>query len=173
MAKFTLKAGGEVDFLTDEELGARLDGLRDYFAELVAGQEGETITRSADPFKTDGSGNTAYLADGGGRVYRVPVGFDAFMVRLSVDFEGSNAASPVSCDLRVVADQNTPAGLRSIANLVPNVFGESRSHAPLFRGGQAVVVCITGGPTSTSIYCTAQVLLTRRKALSSDTLASI
>ena len=168
MAKFALKAGAEVDFLTDNELAARVDDLKDFFQELARGQEGETVVHSANSFVTDRSGNTATLPDGGGVVYRVPVGFDAFLTRLSVDFEGSNAASPTACDLRVVADQNTPAALRAIFNLVPAVFDASRSHAPLFRGGQRVVVCLTGGPHSASIYCTAQVVLTRRKAIDVD-----
>ena len=172
MAKFQLKAGAEVDFLTDEELGQRLDDLQAFFRDLTRGQEGETITRTGGPFKTDGSGDTAYLPRGGGGIYEVPVGFAAFLTRLSVDYEGSSAASPQTCDLRVVADQNTPSALRTIADVVPNVFDASKSHAPLFRGGQVVVVCLTGGPVSTSIYCTVQVVLTPTKALGTDTLSS-
>ncbi len=168
MAKSLFKVGAEIDFLTSDELSDRLDRAEQYFRDILQAQEGETIVRSAGSFKTDATGGTSTLGYGGADVYRVPEGFDAFLLRLSVDYEGSNAASPVSCDIRICADQNTPAALRAIYNVVPAVFDASRSHAPLFRGGQRVVVSITGGPATTTFYPTVQVLLTRRKALSSD-----
>jgi len=168
MAKTQFKLGAEIDFLTNDELGNRLDHLQNFFQDLVRGQEGETDVRSAAPFMTDSTGGTSTLAAGGGVVYRVPVGWDGLLTRLSVDYEGSNAASPALCDLRVVADQNTPAALRAVFTSVPAVYEEGKSSAPLFRGGQAIVVCLKGGPDSTAIYCTAQVILTPRKALTVD-----
>ncbi len=170
-----LKAGAEIGFLTPDDLDEQNAKMQDFFKELTRGQEGETISRSAGSFLTDSSGNTAYLPNGGGGVaYRVPVGFDAFLTRISIDYEGSNATTPQSCDVRVVADQNTPAALRLLNNQVPSIWDGSKSHAPLFRGGQAVIVCLTGGPVSTAIYCTVQVVLVpRRQRVTSDDLSGV
>ena len=170
MAKSQLKVGAEIEFITPDEQARQLKDMQSFFTKLMKGQEAETISRSSGPFTTDATGGTSTLAGGGGKVFRVPVGYDAYLTRLSVDFEGSTAASPTTCDLRVVADQNTPAGLRSLANQVPNVFTNSKSHAPIFRGGQEVVVCLTGGPATTMIYCTVQVILTPRKHIAADIL---
>ncbi len=170
MAHVTMKAGATFDLLSPQEHKEQLEKVVNDFEAWQRQAEGETITRSAGPFLTDSTGGTSTLPSGGGKVFHVPVGYDAFLTRLSVDYEGSTAASPLTCDLRVVADQNTPAALRSIINQIPNVFAEGKSHAPLFRGGQEVVVCLQAGPVSTSIYCTVQVLLTKRKFTHLDTL---
>lgn len=170
MAKGQFKVGASFDFLSPEEHKQHLKEQQNFFADLLTGQEDDTITRSAGPFTTDSTGGTSTLPKGGAGVFRVPAGYDAFMTRLSVDYEGSDAATPQTCDLRVVADQNTPAALRTIANQVPNVFSDGKSSAPLFRGGQEVVVCMTGGPASTKIYCTIQVLILKRKPLNLDIL---
>lgn len=164
MAKFFLKAGAEVDFLSGEEFDERIGAMQDFFLDLVRGQEGETISRSAGAFLTDATGGTSALGYGGADVYRVPTGFNAFLLRLSLDYSGSNASIPVSCDVRICADQNTPGALRALNNQLPSVFHASRSYAPLFRSGQRVVVSITGGPVSTHISPTVQVLLVKTPA---------
>jgi hypothetical protein len=148
----------------------QVDHLGLLFREIMRGAEGETIRRSSAPFLTDASGNTAYLPRGGGGVYKVPVGFDAFLTRISIDYQGSNATTPAPCDLRIVADQNSPASLVAIFTQVPAVYSVGKSDAPLFRGGQEVVVCLTGGPVTTQIYCTVQVVLTPRKQNAPDAL---
>jgi hypothetical protein len=155
MAKVKLTAGAEVDLLSPKEHEAHLGHLEKAMREMA----GTVDTQSAVPFSTDATGGTATLSAGGGVVYHVPAGYHAYMTRLSVDYEGSTAKTPVSCDLRVCADQVTPAALRSIAAMVPNVFSESRSHAPLFRPGQQIVVALQSGPATTMLYCTVQVLL--------------
>jgi hypothetical protein len=162
MGKVQFKAGAEFDILSGDELKRENEKMRSFFEELTRGQEAETITRAAGPFTTDATGGTSTLARGGSSVYRVPVGYDAFLTRISIDFEGSNASAPTSCDVRICADQVTPAALRLINNQVPSIWDGSKSHAPLFRGGQEVVVALIGGPASTSIYCTVQVVLTKR-----------
>lgn len=171
MAKASLRAGAEIDFLSSDEHVAHLERVKNDLIDHMRQVEGETISRASDGFTTDAAGGTSGFPDGAAGVYRVPVGYDAFLLRLTVDYEGSTAATPVTCDLRVVADSNTPSGLRSLANQVPNVFSASKSHAPLFRGGQSIRVAITGGPATTKFYAVAQVLLTKRKHLSSDVLA--
>jgi len=170
MAKVALRAGAEIDFLNSEEMATHLKDLKDYFSKMTREEQGDTIVRAGPTFSTDANGNTSSLPAGGGVVFQVPVGYDAYIVRLSVDFEASNASSPTGCDLRVCADQNTPAALRSIAAVVPNVFSSGRSHAPLFRGGQNVVVAITGGPATTVMYCTVQALLIKRRTVDLDVL---
>jgi hypothetical protein len=174
MGTVVLKAGAEIGYLTPDDLAKSNSEMKDFFKELTRGQEGETISHSAAPFLTDGSGNTAYLAYGGGRVYRVPVGFDAFLTRISIDYEGSNTTSPQSCDVRVVADAVTPAALRLINNQLPAIWDGSKSHAPLFRGGQLAIVALQGGPASTNISCTLQVVLVpRRQRVTSDDLSGV
>lgn len=165
-----LNAGAEFDILSADEHKAQIERVKNDFIDWMRQTEGETITRSGSTFVTDATGGTAGLAKGGGGVFKVPVGYDAFVTRLSVDYEGSNAASPVTCDVRIVADQNTPSATRSINNELPSVFSESKGHAPMFRGGQDVVVCIAGGPATTTMYCSVQVLLTKRRHISSDIL---
>ena len=170
MPRVKMAMGAEFDFLNKDELDkANHESFKKY-ANLLREEAGQTVTRSGDTFVTNSAGSTSGLPRGGGVVYLVPVGYDAILTRCSVDYEGSNASATVSCDVRIVADQNTPAGLRSIASAVPNVFAEGKSHAPIFRGGQAVVVCITGGPASTTFYPTVQVLLIKRRHTNHDTL---
>ena len=170
MAKYALRAGAEIDLLTADELDTTLKKHLANFQADEREQVGETLVKSGTTFVTDASGNTSSLARGGGSCYSVPVGYDAFLTRFMVDYEGSNASATVSCDIRVVADQNTPSALRAIYNAVPSVYEASKSHAPLFRGGQHVVICITGGPHTTTMYATVQVLLVKRRPLHYDIL---
>ena len=165
-----LSVGAELDLLSPKEHREALEKVVNDFEAWQRQSEGETIVRSSGSFALNSSGNTVGPENGGYGIYRVPAGYDAILTRCSVDYEGSSAASPVSCDLRICADTNTPAALRSIINQIPNVFADGKSHAPLFRGGQHVVVSITGGPASVNVYCTVQVLLTKRKHIFSDVL---
>jgi hypothetical protein len=155
MAKVKLSAGAEVDLLSPKEHEAHLAKLEQFLSE----RDGTTLVHAGSTFSTDASGNTAALAEGGGAVYRVPDGFHAYLLRLSIDFEGSNPSSPTTCGVKVCADYVTPSALRAANNTVPSVFSASRSHAPMFRQGQRVIVALQGGPATTMIYCTVQVLL--------------
>lgn len=159
MALVHLKAGAELDLLSGEEHRKHLTALQGEIMRALAERDGTTEVRSGAPFLTDASGNTSSLPDGGGGVYRVPTGFDASLLRLSLDYETSNPNAPVSCGVKVCADAVTPAALRALTNELPNVYSASRSHAPVFRGGQRIVVGIQGGPATTNIYPTVQVLL--------------
>lgn len=172
MAKVHLRAGAEVDFLNEEEFSRRMDRYEAFFENVTRQQEGETVLEAAPSFSTDSSGNTSSLPNGGGTVYQVPTGYDAFLTRLSVDYAGSNASSPKSCDVRAVADSNDPSALRLIYNIVPMIWEGSKSHAPIFRGGQRIVVAIAGGPTSTQMFSTVQVVLIKRKAVRDDAPAN-
>lgn len=169
MAKVKLSAGAEVDLLSPKEHEAHLAELEKFLSD----RDGTTDVQAAAPFETDSSGNTAVLPNGGGVVYRVPAGYRAFLTRLTVDFEGSTAKTPTSCDVRACADAVTPAALRVLNDAVPWVYEASRSHAPIFRQGQQVIVALQAGPTSTSIYCTVQVLLvpTDRRHTHADPLS--
>lgn len=170
MAKCTLKAGAQLDILSADEMAAQVDRIVQVYRDMELARDGETVRHTGSSFKTDGTGGTSSGPYGGYGVYRVPAGYNALLTRLSVDYEGSDAASLVTCDVRICANQNTPSALRSIANALPNVFDASKSHAPLFVAGELVVVSITGGPASTTMYVSLQVNLTKRLAIGSDTL---
>lgn len=172
MAKAQFKVGADIDFLTEEELGRRLDKMADTFQSLMLSQEGETFTR-AQTFLTDSTGGTASFDQGAAQIYRVPTGYNAYLLRAAIDYEGSNVTSPTSCDVRIVADANTPSSLRALNNSVPAVFSASRNHAPIFRGGQRIGIAMTGGPHSTQIYVAIQILLTGLVPVKSDTLLGI
>lgn len=164
MAKVTLRANATCDIASDEELCRRFDDFKEFFRNEVLAQEGETVVRAANSVTTDASGNATIPA------YTVPVGYDAYLTRLTVDFAGSTFKTVVSCDARIVADVNTPAALRAGNGSVPWVYEASKSHAPLFRGGQTATVILTGAGTTTLIYCHVQVILTPRHATRADAL---
>jgi hypothetical protein len=173
VATVQLKAGATLDFLTPEEHKKQIERVKEDFLDHMRQVEGETIVRAGGSFATNAAGATAgQEGNGAVGVYRVPAGYDAFLTRLTLDYENSNQASggSVTCVVRVCADSDTPASLRTLINAVPNVFSASKSHAPLFRGGQIIVVSIYGGPVSTTFYPTVQVLLTKRKHTRSDAL---
>jgi len=171
MAHVKLGAGAEFDILSAPEHKADMERLANDLRGFFDERDGTTEVRSASPFVTDASGNTSSLPDGGGVAYHTPTGFHAYLLRLSLDYETSNPDAPVSCGIKICADAVTPAALRALTNALPNVYSASRSHAPMFRSGQRIIVGVQGGPATTSIYPTAQVLLVRnRPTVHHDTL---
>jgi hypothetical protein len=171
MANVQLRAGANIDILSPKEHKEQLQKVVADFEAHMQQVEGETIIHSSS-FPVDGSGGTSTGPYNGYGVYRVPVGFDAFLTRIAFDFEGSSAKSTVSVDVRVCADQNTPSALRAIYNVVPAVFEASKSHAPYFGGGSVIVVSMQGMTASTTMYVNTQLILTRRLALDHDVLHS-
>ena len=159
MAHVRLGAGAEFDILSSAEHRDHMRDLAKELEEFLAERDGTTEVRAGNSFLTDASGNTSALPDGGGTAYRVPTDSDAYLLRLSLDYETSNPAAPVTCGVRICADAVTPAALRALTTDLPNVYSASRSHAPLFRAGQRILVGIQGGPATTAIYPTVQVLL--------------
>ena len=153
MAKTEIRNGAQIDTLNAEEakvlLRGHLQGVTGWFEE----REGTVRVVTAEPITTDNTGK------GSGNVYHVAQGFRCYLLRLAVDFFGSSAASPVTCDVRISADEVNPASTVSINNSLPSVFTESKSHAPLFQPGQRIVVSTISGPTSTQLFCRLQVLL--------------
>lgn len=166
--KVYLKAGAQVDFLSPEEFEDRFKAGLDAYRNLVRQEEGETMVRQGPTFVTDATGGTSTLGGGGGVIWQIPVGFDFFVTRLTVDYEGSTDKTPTSCDVRLCADQNTPASLRVLGAQVPFVYEGSKSHAPMFRGGQSLLVALTSGPATTTIYCGVQGVLTQRRYVPFD-----
>jgi hypothetical protein len=165
MAHVRLKAGTEFDILSSEEHLAHVQRLRDEISRFFLERDGTIDTHAAPSFLTDAGGNTVSLPGGGGKVYTVRAGFHGYLVRLSIDYEGSNPSAPQNAGVKVCADQVSPGSLRAVTNVIPNVFSESRTHAPVFRPGQSVVVGLQGGPASTAIYCVTQMLLVPTSAL--------
>lgn len=163
MAGFELKAGAHLTILSSEEMHKEVDRLGDLFSEILRQEEGETVVRSAPPFKTTSSGK------GTGDVFRVPVGYDAFMTRLVVTWPTAVAKTGgTACTLLVCADSVSAASTRAVNNTVPSVFDASRSHAPLFRGGQRIVVSLVTGPHTKTVFCSVQVVLVKRRTAAVD-----
>lgn len=170
MAKTILRANAHVDILNADELRSVLaEAAREERAKKLE-EDGEILIVSAPSFKTDASGNTAYLGDGAGLAFTCPAGFDVWLNRMSIDYEGSVSTSSQACDVRIVADAVTPAALRWIGTSIPNVADFSTSHAPLFRAGSRILVALQSGPVSKPIYCTSQVRLVARKPVRPDVL---
>jgi len=163
MAHVRLGAGAEFDILSSAEHKAHMDRLRAELLGYLDERDGTTEIRASGSFLTDSSGNTSSMTDGGASIYRVPTDSNAFLLRLSLDYETSNPDAPFACGVRVCADAVTPAALRALTSALPNVYSASRSHAPLFRAGSRIIVGIQGGPATTSIYATVQVLLVPNK----------
>lgn len=165
MAEVELRAGAHLEFVTPKELAAENDRLADRFAEIVREEAGDTIVRSAPPFKTNASGT------GSGVVYQVPSGFTAFVTRVIVTWPTASAKTGgTAATVLVCADAVSASTTRSINNTIPSVFEASQSHAPVFRGGQSVVVSVTAGPHTKTIFCTVQAVLVKRRPIKSDVL---
>lgn len=165
MAEVELRAGAHLEFVTPKELEAENTRLLDSVAQMLREEAGETIVQSAPPFKTNSSGL------GSGTVYNVPRGFDGFMTRLVVTWPTAVAKTGgTKCTLLVCADTVSASATRAINTAAPAVFTASQSHAPLFRGGQQIVVSLTTGPHTKTVFCTVQVILVRRRPVWSDTL---
>lgn len=161
---FELRAGAHLTLISSKEFADEMEKVTLKVADLLRQESGETIVDQAPPFKTNSSGN------GSGLVYRIPVGYDGYLVRLVVDWPGASAKTGgTACTVRVSSDP-TAASTRSVNNTVPSVLSTSRSHAALFRGGQSVFVTVTGGPPTQTLFCSVQVVLVRRKPLATDTL---
>jgi hypothetical protein len=166
MADVVLKANAEVDLLSGKELQGQVDRMCGYFEQILAGEDEDTVVDQAVPFKTTSAGKGSVTA------YRVPAGYDAFLTRLVVDWPTASAKTGgTACTVRICADTVTASSTRSINNTIPSVFDASRSHAPLFRGGQSIVVGVTGGPHTTTIFCSVQVILVKRRPLKADVVA--
>lgn len=157
MAHFKLAAGADLEMLTDDELGRRLDKLESGLQKYIAAREGKIQRSVALPFTLNASG------DGNGLVYSVPTGFHGFLHRITLDYPGSNASTPQSCDVRIMGDDfNTPTSFREIINQLPNVYScGNRFECPYFGPGETIHVVIVGGPASVQVYSQVQVELVR------------
>lgn len=164
MAGFELKAGAHLTLLSSEEMHKEVDRLADLFDELLRGQEGETIVRSAAPFKTTSAGK------GTGKAFRVPAGYNALLTRLVLTWPGASAKTGgTKCTVIVAATTATAASsARAINTSLPSVYEASKSHAPLFRGGQQIAVGVTTGPATQTIFPTVQVILLKRRTVQAD-----
>lgn len=179
MAKVLLRAGAEVDFLTDEEMKKHTEHLANRFEAIVRGEEEETFTRACEPIAVTNSGGGAPFQDNNGVLYRVPVGYDAYLTRLAVALTTRYFSTPPGTVLAftsVYADEINPANMRIPIKTasMPVLYEASRSHAPLFRGGQRIILrvqrIVVAATLPQMIFPNIQVLLTKRKAIRHDTL---
>lgn len=165
MADFELRAGAHLTLLTSKEFASEMDRVTLAVADVLRQEAGETVIDQGLPFKTNSAGN------GSGAVFRVPAGYDCYATRVVVDWPTASAKTGgTACTVRICADTVTAATTRAINNTIPSVYEASRSHAPLFRGGQLIVVGVSGGPHTQTLFCSVQVILAKRRPLVTDTL---
>jgi hypothetical protein len=145
MARVKLEAGAEFDILSGEEYKKQSERLLQSVQGLLSARDGSWEVREGQTGTTSGSGNAVI------NVHRVPQGSELRLHRLSVDYEGSNASTPVTCDLRLCRDLVTPSGLIDLYNIVPAVVDYGFHQGPIFREGQIIVISVTGGPASTQL----------------------
>lgn len=167
VAGVELKAGAYVDFISPNEMREELGRLAGLVQDMLRQEAGETVTFSAVPFLTSSAGK------GSGTVYRIPAGFEGYLTRLIVTWPTASAKTGgTKCTLLICADAISASTTRAINTLAPSAFTASRSHAPLFRGGQQIIVSLTTGPHTKTIFCSGQVVLVKLKTTHSDTLES-
>lgn len=157
-----LKAGAYLDFVSPNELRDELTRMTGVVQDLIRQEAGETVFVSAPPFATNATGK------GSGTVYRIPAGYEGYLTRLVVTWP--TAKTGTACTLLVCADSVSAASTRAINDTAPSVLTDSRSHAALFRGGQAVIVSLATGPHTTTIFCSAQVVLVKLKTAGADVM---
>lgn len=164
MAGVELKAGAYLDFVSPKEMHEELTRLQGFVQDLLRQEAGETVVVLADPFLTNATGK------GQGTVYRIPAGYEGYVTRLVVTWPTATAKTGTACTLLVCSDSVSASSTRAINNTVPSVFDASRSHAPLFHGGQAIVVSLKTGPHTQTIFCSAQIILVRRQDAGVDVM---
>lgn len=161
--KQQLKAGVWLTLLSQEEMDKQIDRLGDLWREAAQESAGHTLRVPGTAFKTNSSGK------GTGVVYTVPNGFDAWVVRASVDYATSSAKTGGhACDFRFCYGTNTPTNLLAVTGTIPNVLSTGKAHSPFMRGGSNLIAAIKTGPHTTTIYVTVQVILVAREAQKHD-----
>ena len=157
-----LRAGAHLTLLSQEDMAKEVSRLGDLWREVERERAGETLRVPAASFTTTATGKGTAV------VYRVPQGFDAWIVRATFDYPTSNAKTGHACDIRLCYGSDTPSNLLAVNATIPSVYEASRNHAPFVRGGSQIVAAIKTGPVSTSIWVSVQVILVSRTALKRD-----
>jgi hypothetical protein len=156
MAKVRFQAGAEMDYLSTEEHAKHLNKMAEAVLGNLRDRDGEYEQISPAQITLDGSGN------GSGAVALIRPGFRAWLTRLVLDYPSSSfkTASVVAANVRVTADTtDTPAQLRIGIPQLPYVWEASKSHAPFWQAGQRISVFVYGGPTTTTLTVTGQIIL--------------
>lgn len=166
MAGVELKAGAYLDFVSPKEMHDELTRMTGVIQDLLRQEAGETIVFAATPFTTSATGK------GHGTAYRVPAGYECYLTRLAVTWPTATAKTGTKCTLLVCADTVSAGTTRLVNDTVPSVFDASRSHAPLFRGGQQIIVSLTTGPHAQTIFVNGQAVLVRLSTAGTDIMAT-
>lgn len=180
MAKSRFSAGAEIDFLSPDEFDRGLHRFRSDVMAYNAEREGTIRVFRAASFTTDANGNAVSGPyNGGYSIFQPPEGYLAYLVRVVVDTPQSltvaeeGAADYVSATvfayMNNVDPSNTIFGTGCGATTLPFTWEASRSHAPVVRQGERVVMCLTvlasvissstTPLTSTAVYPSVQVVL--------------
>jgi hypothetical protein len=169
VAKFTLKAGGEIDVLTSDELADQIDRLEQALRHET---EQPMVRRQSTEVTTDASGNISGGIGVGGSanvVYQVPTGYIAFVHRLNSNAPGYTPAAPLTTGGVIICRNanlvaNTEMFLPVSGVVAPVLFTAGSNSALWLNGGDQLVIGGGGLPVSIPIIFTVQVRLWRAAA---------
>ncbi len=145
MAKVPLKAGAEVDFLTQEELRSVLE---------------ETAGRLYPPSPYRVRINSGGLLDGSGNgtfdILRSELGYVDTLTRLVVNANGFDWQTPytTASSIEILRDGTVVDGYRiggSSGGQIPTILTNNRAQAVYYQDGEVLQLKVTGGPASTGI----------------------
>lgn len=149
MAKTTIKAGGELDLLTQAELKATLE-------EILSGYlRGPQTVRVPAGVVLDANGA------GSVEIFTVPTGYSFDLKRLTVDPDGYTPGSPFTSNTGYL-EIRRGGRMQDFVTLqggLPAVYLQTSDAAIRYTNGETVELLIVDGPPSTSVYVAAQGVL--------------
>lgn len=136
--KQPLKAGGELDILTAEELRTEIEGLLSGYL------------RPPNEARPEGGANLSAAGAGQAEIYSVLVGMQFRLTRLLVTVGASSFGVPFAGSGGIDVFRGSGDALDLVDGTpyssLPQVATWSRSNGPLFRGGERIVIGLSGGP---------------------------
>lgn len=136
--KVKLGANAEIDIVSPGELNAALGDMQKRAWKRF---DTQVITDPGGPFDLDGAG----LAPQGQRVlYKVPMGFTFRMHNFVIADSVGTPQAPTSISIWVYRTQVSGLNLVAVGSISPNVLTRGTLDAPMFRGGQEIIVVVIG-----------------------------
>lgn len=169
MAKFQLKAGAEVDVLTEDELQRQVDRLERALTSKK--QDRPTMRRATTELVADGSGNISGGIGVGGNanvLYQCPVGFVAYVHRLNINAPGTVPGTPITTGSLVICrnanlaanvEYNFPGDGSPSANVAPALVTDGQFSALWVNGGDMLVAGGAGLTAGLTLLVTMQIRL--------------
>lgn len=136
--KFTLKAGSELDLLTEQELRSALAEFGRLFE-----QDARERVRTVEQALTDANGDAAVS------VYGVPAGMRFVLNRVLAELDGSDPDTPYTTGGYVGIFRGDHLIDFFAVKSIPGSWAEGHSSAPLYLNHEDVVVKMVGGPANT------------------------